>query len=224
MASIHSDAQSLLLPRNVCVSSKKSTQAATEREERKGEWERVEVINIFLASLQTSSRYLNVTKSIHRWMLWKINLQADIATDGYSRWPSTSPKKLCDWWLFCDGTSDHSHNSGLSVDRSQVGQERGQGSEVQYVGRQHDHRPTNLGEGHLCRRIILSRCCMQTRQTGINDTKQFIQHCFSISVCVSYSFNVTPSPAKHPETSPWLNSTSNTDKASWHLKHRWLTL
>lgn len=64
------------------------------RKESEGERGRVEVINIFLASSQTSSHYPNVMKSIHQWTRWQINLQLDILTHRYSRWQSASPVKL----------------------------------------------------------------------------------------------------------------------------------
>ena len=161
VAAMHRACSCLVMCVRVCVSRKAHRQRGEERRVKENE-EEVEVINISLASSQTSSRYLNVTKSIHQWTQRRINLLADILMDRYSRWLSESPKKLCDRWALCDRTANHSHDSGPSADRSQVGQARGQRSKVQYVGRQHDHRPTNLRGGHLCRPKILSRCCGDT--------------------------------------------------------------
>lgn len=113
-------------------------------------------------------------------MQWRINLLADILTDRYSRWLSESPKKLCDRWALCDRKANHSHNSGPSADRSQVGQARGQRLKVQYVGRQHDQ---------TCEEVIYAdpKYCPGAAETSWD--KSYKGGCLtSISfVCVSFS-------------------------------------
>ena len=118
-------------------------------------------------------------------MQWRINLLADILTDRYSRWLSESPKKLCDRWALCDRKANHSHNSGPSADRSQVGQARGQRLKVQYVGRQHDQ---------TCEEVIYAdpKYCPGAAETSWD--KSYKGGCLtSISfVCVSFSEKCGP--------------------------------
>ena len=103
MASSCSGAQSLILPRNVCARARVcvSTKAHGQQIREEGgavEWGRLEVINISHASLQSSSYYANVTKSICRQRPWKIILQAQIRAERYSGWLSQKTKKTCNQW------------------------------------------------------------------------------------------------------------------------------